>query len=343
MKQYKITSLMLLLFILLSVSIVIATSLGGVTIPFKETITVFISTLPFVDMDAQSTYERILLYIRLPRVIVAGLVGASLAVCGVVMQSLFRNPMADPGIIGVSAGGAFGGVIAIYLGLTAISSLIVPLFGFIGALFTLFIVYFISTSNGKTSMLTLLLTGVAISSFISACSSLIITYASYGQLQQILYWLMGDLNGRDWDHVKLLIIPFIICSVIFYLYRKQLDILLLGEEEAQNLGISVNATRNTLLIITSLLTGVCVSLTGAIGFVGLIVPHMIRLIIGPSHRYLIPASILGGALFLIWADLVARLLIRPAEIQIGIITAFFGAPFFIYLILRHRKKEAEAS
>jgi len=343
MKQYKITSLMLLLFILLSVSIVIATSLGGVTIPLRETISVFISTLPFVDMDAESTYERILLYIRLPRVIVAGLVGASLAVCGVVMQSLFRNPMADPGIIGVSSGGAFGGVIAIYFGLTAISSLIVPLFGFIGALFTLFIVYFISTSNGKTSMLTLLLTGVAISSFISACSSLIITYASYGQLQQILYWLMGDLNGRDWGHVKLLIVPFIICSVIFYLYRKQLDILLLGEEEAQNLGISVNATRNTLLIITSLLTGVCVSLTGAIGFVGLIVPHMIRLIIGPSHRYLIPASILGGALFLIWADLVARLLIRPAEIQIGIITAFFGAPFFIYLILRHRKKEVEAS
>ena len=343
MKQYKITSFMLLLFILLSVSIVIATSLGGVTIPLKETITVFISALPFVEMSGQSTYERILLYIRLPRVIVAGLVGASLAVCGVVMQSLFRNPMADPGIIGVSSGGAFGGVIAIYFGLTAISSLIVPLFGFIGALITLFIVYFISTHNGKTSMLTLLLTGVAISSFISACSSLIITYASYGQLQQILYGLMGDLNGRDWDHVKLLIIPFIICTVIFYLYRQQLDILLLGEEEAQNLGISVNVTRNTLLIITSLLTGVCVSLTGAIGFVGLIVPHMIRLIIGPSHRYLIPASILGGALFLIWADLVARLLIRPAEIQIGIITAFFGAPFFIYLILRHRKKEAEAS
>lgn len=188
-------------------------------------------------------------------------------------------------------------------------------------------------------MLTLLLTGVAISSFISACSSLIITYANYGQLQQILYWLMGDLNGREWDHVQLLIIPFIVCSLLFFGYRQQLDILLLGEDEAKNLGVHVQRTRNLLLVTASLLTGVCVSLTGAIGFVGLIVPHMIRLIIGPTHRYLIPASIVGGALFLMLADLLARLVIRPAEIQIGIVTAFFGAPFFIYLILRQKRTE----
>lgn len=339
MKQYRVPVFFITAFILFILSIVMSTSLGGVTIPFSETINVFLSKIPLLSTEIHTTYERILLYIRLPRVLVACIVGASLAVCGVVMQSLFRNPMADPGIIGISSGGAFGGVIAIYFGLSNISALFVPLFGFIGAFITLLVVYLISTSSGKTSMLTLLLTGVAISSFISACSSLIITYANYGQLQQILYWLMGDLNGRDWDHVQLLIIPFIVCSLLFFGYRQQLDILLLGEEEAKNLGIHVQRTRNLLLVTASLLTGVCVSLTGAIGFVGLIVPHMIRLIIGPTHRYLIPASIVGGALFLMLADLLARLVIRPAEIQIGIVTAFFGAPFFIYLILRQKRTE----
>lgn len=339
MKQYRVPVFFFTAFILFILSIVMSTSLGGVTIPFSETINVFLSQIPLLSTEIHTTYERILLYIRLPRVLVACIVGASLAVCGVVMQSLFRNPMADPGIIGISSGGAFGGVIAIYFGLSNISALFVPLFGFIGALITLLVVYLISTSSGKTSMLTLLLTGVAISSFISACSSLIITYANYGQLQQILYWLMGDLNGRDWDHVQLLIIPFIVCSLLFFGYRQQLDILLLGEDEAKNLGVHVQRTRNLLLVTASLLTGVCVSLTGAIGFVGLIVPHMIRLIIGPTHRYLIPASIVGGALFLMLADLLARLVIRPAEIQIGIVTAFFGAPFFIYLILRQKRTE----
>lgn len=330
-----------LLFILLICSIVTATMLGGVTIPFKDTVLVLLGAIPFVDLDTPIMYEKILLYIRLPRVLVAGIVGAGLAVAGVVMQSIFRNPMADPGIIGVSSGGAFGGVVAIYFGFTAIGSYMIPLFGFIGALITLSIVYFISTSNGRTSVLTLLLTGIAISSFISACSSLIITYSNAAQMQQILYWLMGDLNGRDWDHLQLLILPFTLSCIVFYLFRNELDILLLGEDEARNLGINVQRTRNILLIIASLLTGVSVSLTGAIGFVGLIVPHMIRMVIGPSHRYLIPASMLGGAIFLIVADLIARLLIRPAELQIGIITAFFGAPFFIYLIILNKRKELD--
>src|SRR5690606_28937755 len=150
------------------------------------------------------------------------------------------------------------------------------LLGFLGAFITLSIVYYISTQSGRTSILTLLLTGVAISSFFSACTSLILTYSSIAQLQQIMYWLMGDLNGRDWDHLKLMIVPISIACVIFILYRKELDILLLGEEEASNLGINVQFTRNFLLIVASLLTGVSVSLTGTIGFVGLVVPHIIR-------------------------------------------------------------------
>lgn len=341
LKQYKTTSIFSFLFILLLFSIVMSTMLGGVTIPFKETIKALLSVLPFFDIDSATMYKQIILQIRLPRVLVAGCVGASLAVAGVVMQSLFRNAMADPGIIGVSSGGALGGVIAIYFGFTAIGSFMIPVLGFLGAFITLFIVYFISTQNGQTSILTLLLTGVAISSFFSACTSLILTYSSTGQLHQILFWLMGDLNGRDWDHLKLMIIPVCVALVIFFLYRHELDILMLGEEEAANLGINVQFTRNFLLIVASILTGVSVSLTGAIGFVGLIVPHMIRLIIGPSHKLLIPASVLGGAIFLIGADLISRLIIKPAELQIGIITAFFGAPFFIYLIILNKRKEQE--
>lgn len=187
-------------------------------------------------------------------------------------------------------------------------------------------------------MMTLLLTGIAISSFLSACTSLLISFSNAGVMLQIVQWLMGDLNGRDWGHVQILIIPVLFSICIFLYYANDLDIFLLGEEQAQNMGISVQRTRNILLIVASLVTGISVSLTGAIGFVGLIVPHMIRMMIGPLHRYLLPASALGGAIFLILADLLSRIIIKPAEIQIGIITAFFGAPFFIYLIIKNQKK-----
>ena len=322
-------------------SLLLATMYGGVTIPFKETVKVLLSLLPFIQFDYDPMYETILVQIRFARVIVAGLIGAALAVSGVVMQSVFRNPMADPGIIGVSSGGAFGGVIAIYFGFAAIHAIFVPLLGFVMALITLIVVYAISTSHGKTSMMTLLLTGIAISSFLSSCTSLLISFSNAGVMQQIVQWLMGNLNGRDWGDVKILVVPILLSIILFLYYANDLDIFLLGEEQAQNMGISVQRTRNTLLIVASLVTGISVAMTGAIGFVGLIVPHMIRIIIGPTHRFLLLASALGGASFLIIADLISRLVIRPAEIQIGIVTAFFGAPFFIYLILKH-KKQGEA-
>ncbi|MBD3108714.1 iron chelate uptake ABC transporter family permease subunit [Bacillus sp. AGMB 02131] len=319
-------------------SLVMATMYGGVTIPFKETVKVLLSLLPFVQFDYNPMYETILVQIRFARVIVAGLIGAALAISGVVMQSVFRNPMADPGIIGVSSGGAFGGVIAIYFGFASIHAVFVPLLGFVMALITLMIVYAISTSHGKTSMMTLLLTGIAVSSFLSSCSSLLISFSNAGVMQQIVQWLMGNLNGRDWGDVQILIVPIMLSIGLFMYYANDLDIFLLGEEQAQNMGITVQRTRNILLIVASLVTGISVAMTGAIGFVGLIVPHMIRMIIGPAHRYLLLASAFGGASFLIIADLISRIAIRPAEIQIGIVTAFFGAPFFIYLIMKYKKQ-----
>lgn len=328
----------IILLSVLGISLILATMYGGVIIPFEETVRILFSLFPFVQFDYDPMYETILVQIRLARVVVAGLVGAGLAISGVVMQSLFRNPMADPGIIGVSSGGAFGGVVAIYFGLAAVHSLFIPLLGFLLAVLTLFTVYMISTNHGKTSMLTLLLTGIAISSFLSACTSLLISFSNAGVMLQIVQWLMGDLNGRDWSHVQILVWPVLLGIILFMYYANDLDIFLLGEEQAQNMGISVQRTRNLLLVAASLVTGISVSLTGAIGFVGLIVPHMIRMITGPVHRYLLLNSALAGAAFLILADLIARLIIRPAEIQIGIITAFFGAPFFLYLIIRHKKK-----
>ena len=327
-----------LLLLSLLASLLVATMYGGVNVPFSETMKVLLSLLPFTEFKYNPMYETILVQIRLGRVIVAGLVGAGLAVSGVVMQSVFRNPMADPGIIGVSSGGAFGGVLAIYFGLSAIHSLFVPLLGFIMAALTLFIIYFIATNQGKTSVLTLLLSGIAISSFLSACTSLLISFSNAGVMQQIVQWMMGNLNGRDWSHVQILIVPVLLSICVFLYHANDLDIFLLGEDQAQNVGINVQRTRNLLLITASLVTGMSVSLTGAIGFVGLIVPHMIRMIIGPSHRNLLLSSAIGGASFLILADLISRLVIRPAEIQIGIITAFFGAPFFLYLIIKNKKK-----
>jgi iron complex transport system permease protein len=337
-KQSKQVLIFIILICSLLASLLLATMYGGVIVPFTETVKVLLSLLPFIELDYNPMYETILIQIRLGRVVVAGLVGAGLAISGVVMQSVFRNPMADPGIIGVSSGGAFGGVLAIYFGLSAVHSLFVPLMGFILAALTLFAIYMIATNQGKTSVLTLLLTGIAISSFLSACTSLLISFSNAGVMQQIVQWMMGNLNGRDWSHVQILIVPVLFSICLFLYHANDLDIFLLGEEQAQNMGISVQRTRNILLITASLVTGMSVSLTGAIGFVGLIVPHMIRMIIGPSHWNLLLASALGGASFLIIADLISRLAIRPAEIQIGIITAFFGAPFFLYLILKNKKK-----
>lgn len=318
-----------------------ATAFGGVTVPFWETVNILLSQFStFFGTNFSEMNETIIMGIRLPRVIVAGLVGIALAISGTVMQSVFRNPMADPGIIGVSTGGAFGGVLAIYFGLSSIHFLYVPLAGFIMALITLFVVYAIATSQGHTSMLTLLLTGVAVSSFLSSCISLLVSFANLSVMQQIVFWLMGDLNGRDWQHVQILIVPIILGLIIFLFYARDLDVLLLGEEQAQNMGIPVQKTRVLLLVVASLLTGMSVALTGAIGFVGLVVPHIMRLIVGPSHFKLLIASAFGGAIFLMLADLLSRMLIRPAEIQIGIVTAFFGAPFFIYLIMKNKRREA---
>lgn len=318
--------------LLLFIAILFGVALGGVNIPIKETIKVFMNRDSIDPMN-----ESIIMAIRLPRVIMAALVGAALAIAGTIMQGVFRNPLADPGIIGVSAGGTFGAVLVIFLGWSLVQPFLVPVAGFIGAMTAVIITYHIATTRNYTHMGTLLLAGIAISTFLNAFVSLMLSFAKYSLSQQILFWLMGDLNGSQWSDVYYLTIPILLGVFFLIWFSKELDIMQLGDEQAENIGLDLHKLRRILLVVASLLTGISVAFTGTIGFVGLIVPHIMRFIVGSSHRILIPASAIGGAIFLIIADMLSRILIPPAEIQVGIITSFFGAPFFLYLVWKNKQ------
>jgi iron complex transport system permease protein len=279
--------------------------------------------------------------LRMPRTVMAALVGAALSVAGAQMQGLFQNPLASPDIIGVSAGGALGGVVALATGLAMRSIFYMPILSFSGALLALMVVYAIATGRARTAATTLLLGGVALNALIGAVTSFLITvtWVRYEVAQQIIFWLMGGLTNRTWSHVWMAVPGISLGLVLAFAYARDLDILSAGEDVAISLGVEVERVKRILLIDAALLTGTAVALSGAIGFVGLVVPHAVRLILGPAHRRLLPASAITGAMFLVLADLLARTLDRPEEIQVGIITAFFGAPFFLYLLVRRKREE----
>lgn len=294
----------------------------------------------WIDLSGATEAEQVIVWlVRTPRVLVAALVGAALAIAGVQMQGLFRNALASPDIIGSSAGGAFGAVIALTSGLAMRSIFYLPIFSFAGALIALFLVYAIATRRGRTPVVTLLLAGVALNALIGAATSFLISmkWVRFEVAQEILFWLMGGLDSRSWDHVWLVLPCVAIGLIIALIYSRDLDVLLLGEEAALAVGADVEKIKRIIILSAALLTGGAVAVSGTIGFVGLVVPHIVRLIIGPKHRILIPAAALTGAAFLITTDIVARTVLRPEEIRLGIITAVFGAPFFLYLLLRQQK------
>lgn len=334
----SLTSLLLICSLLLAVAVVAATSAGAVSIPWLSTAKIVFAQMSGIQLGGwDAAHETIILQIRLPRVLVAALVGGALSVCGAVMQALFRNPMADPGIIGVSSGGSLGAVTAIYLGLAHLHYLLVPAAAFCGAVLATFFVYLLATSRGQTQMATLLLAGIAVSSFLSATTSLILSFSQENVMREILFWMMGGLSARGWPHVTMIVLPVLVGMTILFCHTRYLNILLLGDEAAQSLGVAAQRTRMVLLAVASLVTGAAVSVSGVIAFVGLVTPHIIRILVGPDHRLLLPASAFGGAIFLIAADLFARLVIRPVELQVGIVTAFVGAPFFLYLLRKQKK------
>ena len=292
--------------------------------------------------EAQSNIPNwqssIILDVRLPRVIIALFAGASLALCGLVMQGMFRNPLASPSVLGVSSGASLGAVIAIYLGFSLISSWAIPLFAFIGAGLSLSIVYRVASNRGQTSIATLLLSGVAISALNVAAISLLLalSLSNWDVARMIIYWTMGGLDGRTWDHV-FIILPIVLSGFTLLLfYSKQLDLLLLGEQHALSVGVDVRRTRRNLLVICTAMVGGSVSVVGGIGFIGLVVPHIMRLLLGPSHRYLLPACLLTGAVTLLGADIFLTHFFNDQAIPLGVITAALGAPFFLFLLIKQR-------
>ncbi len=321
---------------------VLALTIGAAGIPLSRLFPALgLGVAPDGAMLARD--ELVLWSIRIPRIVATAAIGAMLALSGTVMQGLFRNPLADPALVGVASGGAFGAALTIVL-MDAPSIAVpwlrhvelLPLAAFAGALLTTWALYAISSWRGRTSIAIFLLAGLAIAALTNAGTGLLVFVADDRQLRDITFWMLGSVSGATWGKtatllpalgVGLLAIPFI---------ARGLDLLVLGESEAFHSGINVQVLKVLSIVVVSAMTGVAVSISGVIGFVGIIVPHLLRISIGPGHRLLLPASALGGAMLLIGADTLARTLAAPAEVPIGILTAAVGAPFFLFLLLRQR-------
>lgn len=301
--------------------------------------------LGLADADAEAAARTMLVVneIRLPRMVLGILVGASLAVAGVVTQGMFRNPLADPGLVGVSAGAGLGAVLFIVLGgsvLAPISALFgiyaVPLGAFLGGALTTVVLYRVATSRGRTEIATMLLAGIAIGALSGAITGVMVYIANDQQLRDLNFWGLGSLAGANWTKV-MASAPFMLGGVgVSLLLWRGLNALTLGESAAHHMGVDVQRLKNVAIGAVAACVGAAVAVSGGIGFVGIVVPHLLRILIGPDHRFLLPASALLGASFLLAADAISRVIVAPAELPIGIVTAAVGGPFFLYILLRRR-------
>ncbi len=326
----RISALLLLLFVMLSLA---ALCLGAIHIAPAAVVDAVVSAL-WGNASAPSEEDLILFSVRLPRIAFAGIVGASLSLSGVVFQALLRNPLADPYVLGISGGSALGAIVGIVLGAGSFY-LGVPFLAFCGALLTVFLVFIVAGgSRGLLLDNSLLLAGVVVNSFFSAAILFALSIVNSMELHSISFWLMGDLSGATVTEIVLAALCLAVCFIILYAQARKLNLMVQGEETALQLGVNVKRTKYILLMITSLITSVAVSLAGIIGFVGIMVPHMMRLVFGSDHRLLLPAAALFGASFLVVADTLARILLAPAELPVGVITALCGAPYFIFLMRR---------
>ncbi|MFE3574203.1 FecCD family ABC transporter permease [Lysinibacillus sp. NPDC059133] len=314
---------------LLIISIWCGVAIGSVHIPLEV----------LWNKAADETAANILWKIRLPRVLLAGLVGASLAIAGAAFQGLLKNPLADPYTLGVSSGASVGAVMTIFFSVSipVVGHFTLPVFSMIGAILTMVAVMgFARIVDRSLKMETLILTGVIFSSFLGSLISLMIALSGE-ELRQVIGWLLGSVSMRGWPYVQM-IIPFVIIgSIMLWTQRRELNVLLYGEERAKHLGVNVKRSKYIILVGGSMLTGAAVAVSGTIGFVGLVVPHMTRMVWGSDHRHLLPLSFLNGATLLIICDLVARTIIVPRELPIGVITAFIGAPVFSYIFYKQRR------
>lgn len=282
--------------------------------------------------------ESALWVVRFPRIVMGLGVGAALAVAGAVMQAIFGNPLAEPGVVGVSSGAAVGAAVGIVLGLSVLGGWSIAIFAFAGGLLATLFVYVVSRANGRTEVVTLLLTGIAVNAFGGAGLALLLFLGDSASREQIIFWQLGSLNGSRWQETAIVIVVAVLGTVAALMVGRKLDLLSLGERNARHLGLGVERLRIGSIILVALLTGVAVAFCGIIAFVGLVVPHIIRMAIGPSHRPLILASAVGGGALMLFADLAARTMISGADLPIGMLTSLIGGPFFFFLLFRARRR-----
>lgn len=317
-------------------------ALGAISLPFTEVVSVLKLTLLNNRELAQETFPRtsaILLHIRLPRAFAALLAGSALALAGAASQGLFRNPLASPDILGISAGSSLGAVIVITTGLSLVHPLVLPTASIIGALCTAAVVYLLAMRTALLQqLLFVILAGLALSSLLTGATSAALLMARQYEISQFVFWTMGGLEGRMWLHVLWPAPALILTSLLLLRQSQPLNLIAFGEENAHGMGLSVQRTQRITLFASAVLTALAISIAGPIGFVGLMVPHLVRLLIGPDHRRLMPVSALTGGLFVLVADLVGRTIIAPHEIKVGILTALIGGTYFIYLIIRIQQR-----
>lgn len=339
--QYRTTIIILLLGLILSIGFF--TTIGTANVSPLDVYRIILHKIPLIGdridvSNLQGSHLTIIWNIRLPRVLLGAIVGAALSTAGAAFQGMFKNPMADPYIIGISSGAALGATIGIILKMDKSFMNISPItmLAFSGGIVAVFFVYNIAKIKNKVPVTTLLLAGVAVGQFFTAIMSFLMVIFD-NDMNKIIYWTLGSLAGKGWDPILRIGLPSIVGLLLIFMYSRDLNIMLTGEESAQSLGVDVERTKIYVLVLGTFITALSVSVSGIIGFVGLIIPHIVRMIIGPDHRILLPSSALIGGIFMIFADTIARTAISPVEIPVGIITALFGGPFFIYLLKMKKK------
>lgn len=335
--KFLLTFLILLLFVISIYSI----SFGDAKIGFFKSYEIVVNRIKDLLLGneiSRTPSEMIIMNIRVPRILAAIFIGMGLSSVGCTYQGIFKNPMADPYILGISSGATLGAALMIVFNKTQsyLGFGLVTLAAFLGALVTTVLVYMLAMKNRKVSTIALLLSGIATSYLISAFVSMILVF-NEKNVSKIIYWTMGSLVGLSYRQLAILIPSVLLGSLVLLYFSRELDIISSSEEVAETLGVNVQRVRKTLLLVSSFIVAVCVSFTGIIGFVGLMIPHITRIVTGPNHRRLIPVSMVSGSIFLVISDTIARSLIDSAELPIGAVTALFGAPYFMYLLMKRKR------
>lgn len=331
-------------FIVLIILIVLSATIGVATISFLDAVRIMLSKIPGIGSlmrsdNIDTTHRMIVLNLRLPRIILSALVGAGLSIVGAALQGMFKNLMADPYVLGISSGASLGATIAIVAGLeyTFLGVGLITVFAFLGSILTIICVYNIARVGNKVPATTLLLSGIALSFLLSSVVSIIMIF-NRNQVERIVFWVMGSVSAASWNQIGLLFPVVCAGAAAIIAFSRDLNVMSTGEETAKSLGIEVERVKKLLILICSVLVAACVSVSGVIGFVGLIIPHTVRLLAGSDHRALLPFSVIGGAVFMVVCDTIARNAVPPVEIPVGAITSMFGAPYFIFLLYKNKKK-----